>query len=120
MTERQQLSDEEYKEYITGSPAGITYRVQDPVTHLVYDFDGFANGQLIWTIADFDRHFDAVGPIEDGITQAYVDSARLQVAVRQGYAIKWCVQQADDVERLRSVLDDAGFAVIVVEHEAPE
>jgi hypothetical protein len=76
-----ELSDEEYKEFITGSPAGVQYRVQDPATHLIYDFDGFANGYLVWTIADYERQFDDVGSLEGGIERAYVDTAGLQESV---------------------------------------
>ncbi|GAB3313099.1 hypothetical protein EK0264_11575 [Epidermidibacterium keratini] len=116
-----ELNAEEYNEFITGLPDGITYQVQDPVTKLMYDFDGFANGHLIWTIANFDKQFDAVvGPLPGGIEQAYIESARLQDAVRQGYPIMWCVQKPQDVERLRAVLADGGVTSIVVQHEAPE
>lgn len=120
MSEQRDLSDEQYKEYITGSPAGVQYRVQDPVTNLSYDFDGFANGHLVWTVADYARQFDGVGPLEGGIEGAYIDTARLQSAVRQGYPVMWCVQKAGDADRLRTLLQDAGYGSIAVRHEAPE
>lgn len=119
MTEQHELTADQYKEFVTGSPQGIQYRVHDPVANLSYDFDGFADGRLIWTVADYGRQFDGVGPVEGGIEQAYADTARLQNAVRQGYPIVWCVQTEDDAARLRDVVTDAGISSIAVQHEPP-
>lgn len=110
------LPGEQYKEFVTGAPEGVYYLVRHPATNRSYNFDGYLNGHLIWTIADYAHQFDGVGPLVGGLEGAYIDSARLQDAVRQGYPVMWCVQQAADVDRLRSLLADAGVAGIVVQH----
>lgn len=119
MSEQQYLSDAQYKEYVTGAPVGVGYRVADPETGLSYDFDGYAHGHLIWTIADYARQFDGVGPLVGGLEGAYLDSARLQDVVRQHHPVRWCVQKAADAIWLRSMLQDAGISGIDVAHEPP-
>ncbi|MGX1701688.1 hypothetical protein [Microbacterium sp. NPDC055357] len=116
MSEQHHLADEDYKVACTGYPKGIQYRVEDPMNGLSYDFDGFVDGHLVWTIADYTRQFDGAGPLEGGLEGAYRDSAGLQNAVRQGYPVTWFVQRAADANRLRAMIEDAGYSSIFVRH----
>lgn len=116
MTERL-LNGSQYHEYITGLPDGIFFKVTDEQTGLEYDFDGFANGHLLWAIDDYQSQFAGVLEPGDTTEDAYVMSARLQVDVRQGYPIMWCAQRAADVDRLRALLVSHAIDGIVVVHE---
>lgn len=112
------MDGEQYKEHLTGSPAGIYYRIEDAETGLVYNFDAFAGGQLIYTIADYDGHFGETSPGPGSPDQDYIDTANLQVLVSQGYPITWYVQSADDADRIRNILVGAGFPQIDVVQKA--
>lgn len=111
--------DEKYKERMTGLPRGIEYRVEEPETGLVYFFDAFMEGHLIYTVHDFAHHFDpdlANVAREDVFKAAYVDAARLQLIVAQGFPISWLVQEASDVQKIQLALMQAGFDSITVVH----
>lgn len=108
----------QYKEHLTGSPDGIFYRVEDAETGLVYNFDAFAGGQLIYTIADYAGQFGDSSPAPGSPDQDYIDTANLQVLVSQGYPIIWYVQSADDADKIRNILAGAGFPRIDVVHKA--
>lgn len=114
MSEPQLLSHEAYKQHVTGAPQGLHYVVEEPVTKTSYPFDGFAEGHLIWTIAD---HATKLGPdAADDLEDAYLEQAQLQRAVRQGYPIMWCVQQSVDVGPLQQILDQMRITDIVIRH----
>jgi hypothetical protein len=106
MTENRLLTEGEYRSKLSGAPQGLMYLVEDPKTGKDVGYAGFASGAL----------FDTIASLEGRTPASMVEQARRQLAAAGKYPLVWHVQQPDDVENVRQILQEDGITEIEVRH----
>ena len=100
------LDEAAYKTHVTGSPAGVVYAVTNPENGASFDFAGFANGHLLFTIASLLGAVQPDGTLLEDTARTYLGLAAVQLKAAGNYPIQWVCQDPDDAAALQRLLED--------------